>query len=919
MRPSAIHLAAADHFSDRFDSASLQLAVQHYRAAREWLKPAHDLYNAALMDEGDTRRRLAELGVDPLYNLEQAIEHAQQGGAHFHADSEKQAKAMMNEGVARDLLAELGVAPETNLQTAVALYRRARSLAVPGSELFASTQVNEVTSHVYLSDLGVHPIESLHTAVQLCESARTTFAAGSAAAGLTFLNEGNARRGLAEWGEAPVENLRVAVAMLHQAQGCCEAESYNWQLAASGEAGARQELAEHGVEPVANLEEALAIRVRLGTRHPPGTLPHAEHNNLEAILHIALARHGIQPLDHLSAAVELSRGARQGFDPTGHTHAQSCTSEGNARLLLARFSIDRELNLQTALALYEESARPHEPGSAKWAVARRNAARSLWLMGRFQEAYDRIAGGLDNLETRRAALFTERERVAFAETVAGQYQDAAEICLAAMDQETDEARRVEWRLRAWHQVHCAKNRALFDLLQGARPRLREPQQPLWDEIERLSRELHDCERRMRGLQRHLGDSPAPDAAASSLADMRQERTRLIRLLEDRRREALGEIEDASTFLSAEVPPARVVHEELRLLAAQRGGAGHRTLLVELFLVDTGTVLAFLAPLWEVDALEVERIPLPPGFAARLATDFLAESTTNARDLMLPSGGGARLVESPAPRIADLLARMSALVEPWAERLDELRPSALLLAPHSYLSLLPLHAVPVQDRPLIERVPVAYLPSPTLAGSLRRECAKPMTTALLIGDPISDLPGARQEVSMASRQIAAAGITVRTLSHHKATSGRVRQYAPRAGILHFACHAAIDHADFLGSGLVLNDRRLTVLEVMAALALTDTSLVYLGSCDSARPAVGHTEELMALARSFLYAGSPTVIASQWPLNDDSGRVFAQHFYSAWMSPEQPVSLIRAFQHAMLRTRDEMPHPLRWAPFALIGAW
>ena len=124
-------------------------------------------------------------------------------------------------------------------------------------------------------------------------------------------------------------------------------------------------------------------------------------------------------------------------------------------------------------------------------------------------------------------------------------------------------------------------------------------------------------------------------------------------------------------------------------------------------------------------------------------------------------------------------------------------------------------------------------------------------------------------------------------------------------------------DFLRSGFRLRDRQMTVLEIMTTIEMNDALLVYLSSCDSARPVVGRTEELMALARSFLYAGSPTVIASLWPLDDNAGRVFAENFYKAWLSDR--MSLNRSFQSALLRTMIMEPDPLCWAPFIMVGAW
>jgi CHAT domain-containing protein len=268
------------------------------------------------------------------------------------------------------------------------------------------------------------------------------------------------------------------------------------------------------------------------------------------------------------------------------------------------------------------------------------------------------------------------------------------------------------------------------------------------------------------------------------------------------------------------------------------------------------------------------------------------------------------------QIEDVITQLSVLLEPWASYLDDWRPTELVIAPHSLLTLFPIHAAPLRGKPLIERFPVTYLPSSSLVGALHRTQTDVKKT-LLIGNPTNDLPGAEAEALSLKEKFSAAGLGVNCLINERATSGGVLDGSTEANILHFACHSGLDHRDFLLSGFELSDRRMTVLEIMANLDLKNTSLAYLSSCDSARAVIGKTEELMALARAFFYAGSPTVLASLWPLNDEAGRVFAESFYDNWLPSQLSVS--RTFQSAMLRTRERFPDPFFWAPFTLLGAW
>ena len=910
MEPSAIHFVVANHLDERGDWQSLQLACEHYRAARRKLGPTSEEYNNSLLHEGDARRQLAELGVDPLYNLDRAIEFAQQSRNYFEPNSHSFGIAEMNEGIAHDVIANLGVEPKEHLESAVQLYSHARSLLAGDPEMFARAQFNEAAARVYLSDLQIDPLQSLNIAVNLCEEARKTLSDPSPGFALALLNEGQARRGLAEWGERPIENFQSAVTLFRRARDQFPTGSYTWQLAVAAAAGALRELADNGVDTISNYSAALDLSKVLIESHAQVGIARAEQQITAANLHTALARCGVDPEINLNAAIQLCHEARAGFDPVGQIHCRAATSEGHAWLLRADLGLSPAANNKKALELYEESEWAFAPKSSNWAVARRNGARALWRLHRFAEAYERLDEGLSVLESGRGALRTERERISFAQTISGQYEDAVLICLDARDNASDLSDKKRWLNEAWHLVHRAKNRALLDLLQRGRPRLDQVQQCVWQELELLFTEMENCEKELESFQQPVSGDTAE--WVEKMQQLKSKHSSLIRSIEEKRTHALRGIENADVFLSAEVPSVESVRKDLRQLAERCSGPANRSLLVEFFHLDTGAVLVFLAPMWNLDELEVQKLSFPPGFILEIATDLLANtSLVNTR---APETGANSL---PVQTIPALLNAMSSLVEPWADRLEQWQPTEMIISPHSLLNLLPIHAAMYRGAPLIEHFPIAYLPSPALASSLLGRYSRQIITALLVGNPNDNLPAAEREIKMIEHHLEGLRARVHSFPRENATAECVQDYATNASVVHLACHSKIDHADFLRSGFQLSDRRMTVLEIMSSVELKQAALVYLSSCDSARPAVGKTEELMALARSFLYAGSPTIIASLWPLDDQTGCLFAEHFYNAWLS--EGSSMIRSLQTAMRRTRKSADNPVYWAPFILIGAW
>jgi hypothetical protein len=89
-----------------------------------------------------------------------------------------------------------------------------------------------------------------------------------------------------------------------------------------------------------------------------------------------------------------------------------------------------------------------------------------------------------------------------------------------------------------------------------------------------------------------------------------------------------------------------------------------------------------------------------------------------------------------------------LVAPVTQWCDE--GDLVWLVPHDLLHYVPLHAVVVEGRYLIERNPVCYTPSASVMGYCRRKRTGRRARALVVGDPRGDLPHARAEAHQVAR-------------------------------------------------------------------------------------------------------------------------------------------------------------------------
>ena len=75
-----------------------------------------------------------------------------------------------------------------------------------------------------------------------------------------------------------------------------------------------------------------------------------------------------------------------------------------------------------------------------------------------------------------------------------------------------------------------------------------------------------------------------------------------------------------------------------------------------------------------------------------------------------------------------------------------------------------------------------------------------------------------------------------------------------------------------------------------------------------------DELLGLVRGFLYAGATSVVISLWDVNDRTTADLMKHFYRALA---KGASRSQSLRLAMMRLREEHPHPYYWAPFLLMG--
>jgi CHAT domain-containing protein len=206
-------------------------------------------------------------------------------------------------------------------------------------------------------------------------------------------------------------------------------------------------------------------------------------------------------------------------------------------------------------------------------------------------------------------------------------------------------------------------------------------------------------------------------------------------------------------------------------------------------------------------------------------------------------------------------------------------------------------VRVDGKYLVERQPLALIP--TLAAAARGS-AETWSAPVVLGDPSSDLTGARAEAVMVAARIGA-----RALLGPEATREALIA-ARRARVLHVASHLLVDPT---GPLLRLADADLGTADLLA-LRLSPR-LAVLAGCGSAAGADG--DPWQSAASALLAAGTRGVVATTRSVADAAAEALILDFYDAGGFSRPAEALAVAQRRAIARGEPAAA----WAAFVYLG--
>jgi CHAT domain-containing protein len=145
---------------------------------------------------------------------------------------------------------------------------------------------------------------------------------------------------------------------------------------------------------------------------------------------------------------------------------------------------------------------------------------------------------------------------------------------------------------------------------------------------------------------------------------------------------------------------------------------------------------------------------------------------------------------------------------------------------------------------------------------------------------------------------------------------VEDRLPAATVFHFSGHAI---AGTERSGLLIsagNGQKVSLLDssLLRRVPLARLRLAVLSACSTERGAQGSFLDQTSLARTFLQAGTPHVVATRWNVDSGSSAALMRGFYDQLFSG-RPVSAALATAESQRRLTSA--HPYYWAAFDAFG--
>ncbi|HAC65707.1 MAG TPA: hypothetical protein DCF68_19795, partial [Cyanothece sp. UBA12306] len=233
---------------------------------------------------------------------------------------------------------------------------------------------------------------------------------------------------------------------------------------------------------------------------------------------------------------------------------------------------------------------------------------------------------------------------------------------------------------------------------------------------------------------------------------------------------------------------------------------------------------------------------------------------------------------------------------------------LIIIPHWFLHILPLHALPINNSPLNkistsnyplskggqggsilqDKYNIQYAPSCQLLQITKQRPLNQLTNLFAVQNPTKDLIFTDLEVNIISTLFNQKEIIAKDEATENAVTTQIKQ--SESHCYHFSCHGGFNPNNPLESALLLaNEDELTLGEIFE-LDLKKSRLVVLSACETGLIDLNSiSDEYIGLPAGFLFAGSSSVVSSLWTVSDLSTSFLMMKFYKIILDKTKNISV------------------------------
>ena len=570
-----------------------------------------------------------------------------------------------------------------------------------------------------------------------------------------------------------------------------------------------------------------------------------------------------------STAQELAQRAAEVFEKQ-----QAPARAANARVLTAQSWLELE---ETAPALQEAQKALDEIEGyyAPWVSYQcyNTLGRLKELNGALQEAEQLYLKAIDQMESLRGNIRLDEMRMSFGRDKYQVYENIVNLKLTRGDARA-----------AFQFVERSKSRTLIDLLE-------KNLETVWDtgadESPRLQR-IRTIREELNIFYSRLNEVGATARAAAADTITKEEISRREQELVELLREVGSEKSGWATLQSMKIPEIEEVQAMLKadevLVEYYTIGdrfqafiVGRNQFEVVRDLTTTSTVRTSLKGL----TFQLSKFHLQPEYVQSHAQLLLTATQHHLRELYRH------------------------LIEPIKGKISA---KSMIIVPHNLLHYIPFQALFDGANYLIDAYDLTRAASTSVLKICREKKIQKTEQDLVLAVADEMTPHINEEVE-ALRELLPKGLF---FVGAEAREDKLRRYGQTAGKLHIAAHGIFRADNPMFSSIKLGDSWLNLFDIFNL--QLGAELTVLSACETGMSAVWEGDELLGLARGFLYAGTPSLVVSLWTVNDRSTAQLMRRFYQGL---QRGLSKARALQEAVVEVKADFPHPYYWAPFILMG--